>query len=56
VTILTGTTSLWSGILALAAIAFLARLRRRRRQRRRWDEEDRVEPEPDSGTLSSNGS
>lgn len=46
VPILTGATSLWSGILGLAALAFFARLRRRREQRRRWEAEDRAREEP----------
>ena len=33
----------WTLILALAAIAFVARLRRRRDQRRRWDDEEEAE-------------
>jgi hypothetical protein len=33
-------------ILALAGLAFIARLRRRRELRRRWDEEDEVETPP----------
>lgn len=35
---LTGTSAVWSAILALAGIAFLVQVRRRLRRRRQWDE------------------
>jgi hypothetical protein len=38
--ILTGASSLWFGILALACVAFVVTVRRRRRRRRQWDEEE----------------
>ena len=36
---LTGTSAVWTAILALACIAFLVQVRRRLRRRRQWDEE-----------------
>jgi hypothetical protein len=38
--IVTSTSSLWIGIMALALVAFLATLRRRFRRRRQWDQEE----------------
>ena len=38
--IVTGTFSLWIGILTLAVAAFLATLRKRWRRRRQWDQEE----------------
>ena len=38
--VLTGATSLWLGIMALATMAFVATLRKRWRRRREWDVED----------------
>lgn len=36
----TSPSAVWTLILALAVVGFVARLRRRREQRRRWDDED----------------
>jgi hypothetical protein len=41
---LTSGTALWAAILALAAVAYAARLRRRARRRRQWDEDDFLDP------------
>ena len=38
--VLTGASSLWLGIMALATMAFVVTLRKRWRRRREWDEED----------------
>ena len=38
--VLTSTSSLWLGIMALASVAFLVTLRKRWRRRREWDEEE----------------
>ena len=40
ISVLTGASSLWLGIIVLASMAFLTTLRKRRRRRRQWDEED----------------
>jgi hypothetical protein len=45
--VITGGSSMWLGILLLAALAFVARRRRRARQRRRWEEEPDDEAELD---------
>ena len=43
VPVLTSPSAAWTVILALAGLAFIARLRRRKELRRRWDEEDAAE-------------
>jgi MYXO-CTERM domain-containing protein len=40
VPIVTGDMGVWGGILALAALAFIARVRRRRARRKQWEAED----------------
>ena len=44
---LTDGTALWSGILALAVVAFIVRRRRRALRRRRWDEDELGWTRPD---------
>jgi hypothetical protein len=52
--IVTSPESVWTVILALAALAFVFRIRRRREQRRRWeDEEDEQDKADESATSDS---
>jgi LPXTG-motif cell wall-anchored protein len=44
VPVLTHSSSVWLGIMLLAALAFLVTLRRRRRRRREWDEDETSAP------------
>ena len=46
VPVITSPSAAWTVILALAGLAFVARLRRRRELRRRWDEEEEQEDAP----------
>ena len=41
---LTSVTSLWTGIMLLAWVAFLVTLRKRWRRRRQWDQEEASDP------------
>jgi hypothetical protein len=43
--VVTGSSAVWGGILALAGLAFVRRWRRRAQRRRQWDEEEQRETE-----------
>ena len=52
--ILTSPSAAWTVILALAGLAFVARLRRRKELHRRWEEEEQECSEPSSSSTEFN--